>query len=198
MKIWVVARSDDYGAETHVFSSKGEAYKFAYNWCRSNWGDFFPDEAMPDNWEESYDRLSDQTGMLDTLLVTEHVVNFPKGPIDQAYIQKAKIENHDPGLLEIHDDAPVLMAYGGACVQAWIWVDDTDINNNDLLKRHNYQISTAAEFVRDAPHELVLKTVASFNGLFNMVLWSKEPDAFLLTLPTRDELLEEFKSHLSE
>lgn len=196
MKIWVVTQNDDAGIYIHVFNEKCKAYEYAYNWCRGSWIDFFPDEKMPDSWEEAYARLSGQAGMVDTLHISERDVNPHKGPIDKTYIQKAQDNYHDEGILEVDDNAAVSMAEGGAYVEAWIWVNDTDINNNDLLKKHGYQISTAAEFVRDAPHELVLKT--GFNGLFDMVLWSEKPDTLTLTLPTRDELLEEFKSHLSE
>ena len=48
--------------------------------------------------------------------------------IDQAYIQAARRIHTEDGVCEIDDNAKVSVSEdGGAYVQAWVWVYETDI-----------------------------------------------------------------------
>lgn len=138
MKIWVAVCNDAYGTKAYVFTKEDDAHKFAHAWYCDIWLDFFPDDKMPNDWQTAYARLSEKTDSMDTISITEHSVQPPKGPIDEIYIQKAQDNYHDEGILEVDDNAVVSMGDEGAYVQAWIWVSDTDITNKNLLKKHGY------------------------------------------------------------
>lgn len=48
-------------------------------------------------------------------------------PDDRKYRHVARLIHQEDGVLEIDDDARVSHCAEGAYVQAWVWVDETDV-----------------------------------------------------------------------
>lgn len=196
MKIWIVTIDDDDGTRSNPYTNKDDAHTIAYTWCAARWPAWFPNDNMPEAWQTAYEKMVDCVGFMDSIIIAEFDVEKPEpNELDASYILKAKAA-HMSDECEIDDGAPVSIGEDGAFVQAWLWVPDDEISDLDLLKKHGYRISSAATFVNLAPVNIIQEVVAGAGKLDHMVLWSDDPEGFHLTMPTQDELLEEFKGHV--
>lgn len=131
MKIWTVTANDDNGLPApDIYTSQADAVNACRDWVASYWGAWMGEGvAMPDDWNEAHQMLSDQAGFLDSISLGEHDIADPDQtrPEAQAYRDAAKRQHHREGECEIDDNATV--SFGddaGAYVQAWIWVPAAD------------------------------------------------------------------------
>lgn len=128
MQIWTITYNDDYGIRTEIAVTQEEANEAAAAWIQPYWDRFFSHIHIPEKWQDAYEKLQ-EASMIDTICVEEHD-GFPPYIADNLYVMAARRKHQREGEIEI-DDATIVSHSEdeGAYVQAWVWVDDADLDD---------------------------------------------------------------------